>query len=128
MQKESLLETYEPFLGRGPVEEFVASGQVERYFEDHWHQATVVTSGGEIVGVAVLVDAMLDLVWVRPEWRSQGVGSALMDAAERRAATEGNFVTLEAWDVNRRAVAFYERRGFSVTHAARIRRPDSRSS
>jgi ribosomal protein S18 acetylase RimI-like enzyme len=114
MQKASLLETYEPFLGRAAVEEFIAEGQVERYFEEHWHQATVATSGGEIEGVAVLVGAVLDLIWVRPESRSQGIGAALLRAAESMAAVEGNVLTLEVWDVNQRAVAFYERSGFSV--------------
>lgn len=118
MQKASLLETYEPFLGRAAVEEFIAGGHVESYFEEHWHEATVATSGGEIVGVAVLVGSLLDLIWVRPESRSEGIGSALMDAVERQAAGEGGVLTLEVWDVNRRAAAFYERRGFSVSATA----------
>jgi GNAT superfamily N-acetyltransferase len=118
MQKASLIETYEPFLGRAAIEEFIAGGHVDRYFEEHWHQATVATSGGKIVGVAVLVGSLLDLIWVRPESRSHGVGSALMEAAERQAAGEGGVLTLEVWDVNRRAVAFYERRGFSVRATA----------
>jgi ribosomal protein S18 acetylase RimI-like enzyme len=115
MQRASLVETYEPFLGRAPIEKFIAGGQVERYFQDHWHQATVATSGDEIVGVAVLVDgATLDLIWVRPQSRSRGVGSALLDAVESKAAAESAVLTLEVWQVNERAVAFYQRRGFSV--------------
>lgn len=114
MQKASLVETYEPFLGRAAVEEFIAGGNVERYFEEHWHEATIASSGGAIVGVAVLVGTLLDLIWVRPDSRSQGVGSALMDAVERKAASEGSVLTLEVWEANRRAVAFYERRGFSA--------------
>jgi ribosomal protein S18 acetylase RimI-like enzyme len=114
MQRRSLLETYEPVLVGVPVEAFIAGGNVERYFEEHWQEATIATAGEEIVGVAVLVGTVLDLIWVRPESRSQGVGSALMEAAERSAATESNVLTLEVWAVNRRAVAFYERRGFSV--------------
>jgi len=118
MQKASLLETYEPFLGRAAIEEFIAGGHVEGYFEEHWHQATIAVSGDEIVGVAVLAGSLLDLIWVRPDSRSEGIGSALMDAAERQAAAETGVLTLEVWDVNRRAVAFYDRRGFSVRAAA----------
>ena len=106
MQKASLLETYEPFLGRAPIEEFIAGGQVERYFEDHWQQATVATSGDEIVGVAVLLGALLDLIWVRPRSRSRGIGSALLRAVESKAAATSTVLTLEVWAVNRRAVAF----------------------
>src|SRR5512133_2916794 len=121
MQKASLLETYEPFLGRAAVEEFIAEGQVERYFEEHWHQATVATSGGEIEGVAVLVGAVLDLIWVRPESRSQGIGAALPRAAESMAAVEGNVLTLEVWDVDQRAVGCYEGAGFAVSAATEDR-------
>jgi ribosomal protein S18 acetylase RimI-like enzyme len=115
MQKASLLETYEPFLGRAAIEEFIAAGQVEDYFDEHWRDATVAISGGEVVGVAALVDGLLDLIWVRPRSRSQGIGSALLQAAESKAAVGSDELTLEVWEVNRRAVAFYEREGFSVT-------------
>jgi ribosomal protein S18 acetylase RimI-like enzyme len=115
MQRASLLETYEQFLGRARVEDFIAAGNVERYFDDHWREATIAVSEGAILGVAVLVGTLLDLIWVRPESRSQGVGSALMEAIERKAAAEGSVLTLEVWAVNGRAVEFYEGRGFSVS-------------
>jgi ribosomal protein S18 acetylase RimI-like enzyme len=115
MQKASLLETYEPFLGRAAIEEFIAAGRVEEYFDEHWRDATVAISGGDVVGVAVLVGGLLDLVWVRPRSRAQGIGSALLHAAESKAAAGGDELTLEVWEVNGRAVAFYEREGFSVT-------------
>ena len=115
MQKASLLETYEPFLGRAAIEEFIAAGLVERYFDEHWRETTVAISGGDVVGVAVLVDGLLDLIWVRPRSRSQGIGAALLRAAESKAAVGNDELTLEVWEVNRRAVAFYEREGFSVT-------------
>ena len=115
MQKASLVETYEPFLGRATIEEFIAAGRVEDYFDEHWRDATVAISGGDVVGVAVLVEGLLDLLWVRPRSRSQGIGSALLRAAESKAAVGSDELTLEVWEVNRRAVAFYEREGFSVT-------------
>jgi len=115
MQKASLVETYEPFLGRAAIEEFIAAGGVDDYFEEHWREATVAVSGGDVVGVAVLADGLLDLIWVRPRSRSQGIGSALLRAAESKAAVGSDELTLEVWEINRRAVAFYEREGFSVT-------------
>jgi ribosomal protein S18 acetylase RimI-like enzyme len=116
MQKKSLPETYEPFLGRPAVEEFVARGNVERYFEEHWRQSTVAMLGGEVVGVAVLIDGLLDLIWVKPSARSKGIGAALIEAIERRAAGEIGELTLEVWTVNARAVDFYTRLGFSIGH------------
>ena len=112
MQKASLPDTYGPFLGRATVDEFIAAGSVERYFEEHWPDATVATVDAEIVGVVVLLGALVDLAWVDPAFRSQGVGSALMEDAERR--TDGDEVRLEVWKVNHRAVAFYERLGFAT--------------
>jgi putative acetyltransferase len=114
MQRASLVDTYEPFLGRMAVEEFIEAGNVERYFHERWQQATVATVSGEIVGIAVLEGALLDLIWVRPTERSKGLGSRLMESIEEQAALDSNEVTLEVWTANRRAVAFYERRGFSV--------------
>jgi GNAT superfamily N-acetyltransferase len=43
----------------------------------------------------VLLGTLLDLIWVTPPLRSQGIGSALLDDAERRAATAGDELTLE---------------------------------
>ena len=100
MQKKSLPETYEPFLGRAAVEEFVAHGNVERYFEKHWRQSTVATLGGEVVVVAGLIDGLLDLIRVKPSARSKGIGAALIEAIKRRAAGEIGELTLEVWTVN----------------------------
>ena len=110
MQTASLPDTYGPFLGTATVDEFVAGGSVERYFEEHWPEATVATVEGEIVGVVVLLGALVDLAWVDPAFRSRGIGSALMADAERQA--DGGELRLEVWTVNERAVAFYERVGF----------------
>jgi ribosomal protein S18 acetylase RimI-like enzyme len=113
MQKASLPETYGAFLGREAVDEFVAGGNVESYFEEHWPHATVATLGGEIVGVAVRLGSLLDLVWVKPAVRSRGIGSALIEAVEEQAAVDGDELTLEVWTANRRALALYERLGFA---------------
>jgi len=112
MQKASLPETYGPFLGATTVEEFVAAGSVEHYFEEHWPDATVAMVDARIVGVVVLRGELVDLAWVDPTFRSRGVGSALMEDAERRAA--GGQLRLEVWKVNQRAVGFYERLGFAT--------------
>jgi putative acetyltransferase len=116
MQRDSLVETYEFLLGRAAVEEFIASGNVERYFEENWRQSTVATVCGEIVGVAVLEreGTLLGLVWVKPSLRSKGIGSALMEIVESQAALAAKELTLEVWTRNRRAVGFYERRGYSA--------------
>jgi ribosomal protein S18 acetylase RimI-like enzyme len=114
MQRASLVQTYEPFLGQTAVEDFIAGGNVERYFDEHWAESTVATVRDEIVGVAVRQGSLLDLIWVKPSMRSKGVGSTLMKTVERQAVLDATELRLEVWTVNRRAVGFYERRGFSV--------------
>jgi ribosomal protein S18 acetylase RimI-like enzyme len=121
MQKASLPGTYGPFVGRAAVEEFVAAGNVERYFEEHWHDATVATADGQIVGVVVRRGRLVDLAWVDPAFRSDGIGSALMADVERRAGS--GELRLEVWKVNERAVAFYERLGFAT--AEEFTEPDT---
>ena len=121
MQKASLPETYGPFVGRPAVEEFVAAGNVERYFGEHWPDATVAATGGRIVGVVVCRGRLVDLAWVDPAFRSNGIGSALMADVERRAV--GGELRLEVWKVNERAVAFYERLGFAT--AEEFTEPDT---
>ena len=112
MQKASLPDTYGPFLGRATVEELTAAGNVERYFEKHWPNATVATVDARIIGVVVLRGGLVDLAWVEPAFRSQGIGSALMAEADRQA--RGGELRLEVWKMNERAVAFYERLGFGA--------------
>ena len=51
---------------------------------------------------------------VLPEWRGQGIGRALLAAAEDRARQRGCCrLTLEVQDTNERALRLYERFGFS---------------
>jgi ribosomal protein S18 acetylase RimI-like enzyme len=62
----------------------------------------------------------ISMLGVYPEWRGQGVGSALLDVAERKCAeTGGAGLALITEDVNEGARRLYERRGFRL----RAKRP-----
>lgn len=62
---------------------------------------------------------LMDGIFVRPQARGLGVGSALLDAIERAALARGlNSVRLDVIDENPRARALYERRGYEP-HAQR---------
>jgi len=74
----------------------------------------VARVGGRVVGIAVydphfLNGAYLRLIAVDPTYRGRGVGAALMRALETAA---GRAVYLCVTDFNRRAQAFYRRRGY----------------
>ena len=76
--------------------------------------------GGEIVGVAWVVltraldrTAYLRLLLVAEGWQGRGVGSALLQDAERRARRSGSrHMILLVTTANRRARAFYRREGY----------------
>ncbi|MFC5373522.1 GNAT family N-acetyltransferase [Brevundimonas faecalis] len=56
---------------------------------------------------------LMDGIFVRPEARGLGVGSALLEAIERHAAGKGlTHVRLDVIDGNPRARALYQRHGF----------------
>lgn len=58
---------------------------------------------------------LMDGIFVRPEARGLGVGSALLDAIEQLAVTNGlREVRLDVIDENPGARALYERRGFQA--------------
>jgi GNAT superfamily N-acetyltransferase len=80
-------------------------------------------AGGELVGylIAVFVFsfeyqglvAEIDEFFVRPQARSQGVGAALLDAAESGLAESCTWMQLQLGTANRAARAFYRRRGYA---------------
>ncbi len=68
----------------------------------------VAERAGELVGLLVLDVAFLDQLYVRPGAQRQGIGTALLDLA--KALRPAGF-ELWVFEVNRPAIAFYERSG-----------------
>jgi GNAT superfamily N-acetyltransferase len=102
LQRESLPDTYGPFLADESLGPWIEDDGVERYV-------------GEILGFASIAGALIDLLWVRADVRSQGIGSRLMDHAEPRIASRHPAAELECFEPNTRALRFYEQRGYDVT-------------
>jgi putative acetyltransferase len=71
----------------------------------------VVRAEGQYAGFASLKDnAILDMLYVHPDFAGQGVGSTLVDALERLAKARGAAsLTVDASDT---AEEFFERRGY----------------
>ena len=60
-------------------------------------------------------------IYVHPERRKDGLGQKLLEAAIRRGAERGaQFVKLEADMGNQRAIAFYDRLGFTLKPDERL--------
>lgn len=85
-----------------------------------WVENIVLTEGqawvaeddsGEVLGYAALEGDMLEQLYLRPEARRRGVGSALLSEV-RRNSPDG--LSLHVFQANTGARAFYERHGFTV--------------
>ncbi|WP_319583626.1 GNAT family N-acetyltransferase [uncultured Pseudodesulfovibrio sp.] len=73
---------------------------------------------GVPAGALLLKDNYVDHLWVRPEFMGQGVGSALLDHAVNRARAAGfDKLTLDCFQLNEKALAFYQAKGFLVERA-----------
>jgi amino-acid N-acetyltransferase len=82
---------------------------------DWWRRFTVAESGGAIVGVAGIEaygsGALLRSVAVRPEWRSTGLGRALVNAVLDSAREDGAH---DAYLLTTTAEHYFPRLGFTV--------------
>jgi GNAT superfamily N-acetyltransferase len=85
LQRESLPDTYGPFLADESLGPWIEDDGVERYVASAWPNMLLAESECEILGFASIAGALIDLLWVRADVRSQGIGSRLMDHAEPRS-------------------------------------------
>lgn len=105
--------------------------------DDPRYVVLVAEHGGSVIGYLAgsttapgalrpVQSAELESMWVEPDWRGHGVGHALAEALLRWAHGQGAvWITVSAYAANIRAVAFYERLGFSahtVTLGRRLER------
>ncbi|UCG24287.1 MAG: GNAT family N-acetyltransferase [Chloroflexota bacterium] len=87
----------------------------------------VAEAGGRLVGQILIIDSVnmddpiyrprryldVDELAVLAEYRRQGIGRRLMQAAEQFAAESGiPTVELNVWEANPQALSFYERLGY----------------
>lgn len=77
-----------------------------------WREFAVAEVGGELVGMFHLQDNCLNAIHLDPKCKRQGIGSRLMDEAERRIASRHREARLEVRAFNKAAIAFYEKRGW----------------
>jgi len=79
----------------------------------------IAEKAGQLVGTVFMIyDPWVSLIYhlgVHPDHREEGIGTQLMDEAERRFHSRGiKNVTLFIEEENPKAVEFYEKRGWRV--------------
>lgn len=96
--------------------DYVASLEI---LTDPSREVYLAMVGSEIAGFTVLIMngafvGYLQSICVAPQWRDKGIGSQLMDFAEKRVFSESPNVFICVSSFNRRVQKLYERRGYEV--------------
>ncbi len=105
--------SYVTFLGAEAVEGWLASGNVEAYFEQHLPRCRVLEECGEIVGFCVVRGALIDLMMIDCERHREGFGRALLDYVESDVFKVHPVLRLVSFVDNQPANAFYAAQGWT---------------
>ncbi|MGD2078394.1 MAG: GNAT family N-acetyltransferase [Chloroflexota bacterium] len=111
-----------------------------RWFRDVLNEANktlqLAVVDGRVVGLVLLIESVssddpihrprrflyVDEISVAAEFRGQGIGRRLMQAAEQIAASRAiPTVELNVWEANARAISFYERLGYRTVQRRMVR-------
>ncbi|MFE6686314.1 GNAT family N-acetyltransferase [Streptomyces sp. NPDC057743] len=88
--------------------------QVARWVEDvllRECRTWVAVRGPEVLGYAAVEGDMLEHLYLRPDFRRQGIGTLLLDEVKRH---NPGGVSLHVFQQNTEARAFYQHHGFTV--------------
>jgi GNAT superfamily N-acetyltransferase len=114
LSKRTIRARYISFLGEKPVEDYLASGAVENYFQESLPRCFVVEEMGAVAGVAAYKDLAVDLMMVDAERQGRGLGTRLLAHLETLLFSKSDELTLESFAENEQANAFYRKRGWVV--------------
>ena len=112
--KTSITTTYGVFMDPERMRPWVDGQEVEHYFERMWPRMTVAVDDEQLLGVVALDGRVIDLLWIRANFRGRGIGSVLMEQAESKLAADHDVAELECFAPNRGSIAFYESRGYTA--------------
>jgi len=110
--RRSWLTTWAPHLKPETVARFHATDPAGAYAQVRWSDFTVADDGGALRGMFHVEGHHLNAIHLDPDHKRRGIGSLLMDAVERRIASDHDSASLEVLVFNRGAIVFYEQRGW----------------
>ena len=110
--RRSWLVTWAPELPFEAVQAFAAADPARLHAEAMWRHFVVATLDGALVGMVQATGDQVESLHVDPDAWDRGIGSRLLDVAERQIARFHSLARLEVRAFNGRARAFYKRRGW----------------
>jgi putative acetyltransferase len=88
------------------------AGFFAEHFSERWDRMMVAADGERALGFTLVTEGHIDMLFVDPLMARSGIGTALLEDAERHGAA-----SLECFRDNAAARAFYERHGWQVAEA-----------
>lgn len=110
--RRSWLVTWAPELPFEAVQAFAAADPARWHAENEWHDFVVATREDMLLGMVQVKRDVVEALHVDRACWNGGVGSKLLNEAERRIARAYAIARLEVRSFNERARAFYTRRGW----------------
>lgn len=100
------------FLPLEAIERFMDSGDSDRDIDTGWRRGLTALKGETICGYAIVNAPLLHIIMVSPEFQGIGVGSTLLAHCEVLLSERNPRMTLECFEENQDACAFYRRNGW----------------
>ncbi len=112
--KSSLQVTCGSFLDVEAMRSLSEGDKLDKYVRSRLGSLLVAVDHDGISGVAAVKDDQIDLLWVAPERRGEGIGKVLVAAAEALIRERGHTrLRAEVFEPNIGAIRFYERHGWT---------------
>ncbi len=97
------------------VQDFIASGQSDKEIDDGLNDCTLMVKGDVIIGFTIVNADTLHLIMVAPEHQGKGYGSKLLAHIEQQMFKDHALITLQTFNNNTHAIAFYQKHGWHET-------------
>ena len=112
LSRRTIEESYVPFLGDEVVENYIASGAVDQYVENHIQNCCVILAADVLAGFSVCKRNLIDLMMIDRKYQRQGLGTRLLKFVEYVLFTSFDELKLESFEPNSQANSFYTKNGW----------------
>ena len=115
--RRTISGTYRSFLGDANVDLFLDSGGSDEYVSDHLDNCWVLLAANRIAGFCVCRSNLIDLMMIDIDLHRRGLGTRLLRHCEQHLFEQFDQITLESFEGNSVANAFYRKNGWASAGA-----------